>query len=221
MSRVNPRRHRPSALAALLVGALLLTGCSADSTGDSSGDDAAPGAGEAPSSQSPPGKKGPGKGSGKGSDGPVGPGTGDLLVRGTLLDGGQPVTDGQVLVTVMSTGEVGAGEEVPTWESQPVRTDKKGRWEVEVDPGELESQFLPEDQDHLDFDLRVSRGDVWAMWATTAWLLDEPQVWRTKGAGPGDGVLTMDIDLGKDQIAVTDSTGETQRQEIWVVRPEA
>ena len=148
-----------------------------------------------------------------------GPETGTMLVHGTVSDDGEPVEGARVRVSVMTTEDVAVGETVPFWDAAPAFTDARGRYVIDADPDRIPSEFFPADEDFLNFDLMVTSGDASAFWATTAWLLTDPDVWRTEGSRPGDAVLTVDLDLGEETITLTDSQGRAETSELPVGPP--
>ncbi|WP_121252162.1 hypothetical protein [Nocardioides ferulae] len=151
------------------------------------------------------------------SDRPTsGPETGTMLVHGTVSDDGEPVEGARVRLAVMTTEDVAVGETVPFWDAEPAFTDAGGRFAIDADPDRIPSEFFPADEEFLNFDLLVTTEDASAFWATTAWLLTDPDVWRTEGSRPGDEVLRVDLDLGEETITLTDSQGRAETHEMSV-----
>lgn len=140
-----------------------------------------------------------------------GPGTEDLLVHGTVTRDGAPVEGSAVTLMLRPTdlGDAEAGEVIDTFETDPVRTDGDGRYEVRLDPGSLESKYLPAGERHLNFELSVWDGAATAVWNSTVWLVDG-RVWRTDRAGIGDPAYDMSFDLGTLTITTTGSDGEVE-----------
>lgn len=145
-----------------------------------------------------------------------GPETGELLVHGVVRDDGQPVEDATVQVQIWADGagqEV--GEVVDTFETEPTRTGSDGDYFVDLDPDRLPSKYFG-GADFVNFDLIVSIGDRVATWSTTAWLLEKDGVWRSDGARSGDETIDVSVDLMSGQVTMTDSVGEKTRHHIQV-----
>jgi hypothetical protein len=56
----------------------------------------------------------------------------------------------------------------------------------------------------------VEAGSTSAEWSSTAWLVDDGDVWRSEGARTGDQVIDVSMDLGTGQVTLTDSLGEAE-----------
>jgi hypothetical protein len=146
----------------------------------------------------------------------AGPESGDLLLHGELMRGGEPVADGQVWVSVLADpAEAEAGDVIPTWESTVTSSDDDGRFAVSVDRGVLSSDFF--NGEYLNYDINVLQDGDWATWSTTAHLVGK-RVWRSdEYAALGDPVAEVTVDLGVPTITLTDSDGSSETSELPVV----
>jgi len=152
----------------------------------------------------------------------VGPQTGDVFVHGTVSRNRKPVEGAEVLVNLSPEEEMAEakeGERIKLWSTKPVATDESGRWVVRIDPDTVPSKYFPASQDYLNFELMVSQGAEFTTWGSTLWLLKDTRVWRTENSRPGDAVMDIALDLGKEKIAITDSSGEVERSSMPVRKP--
>jgi hypothetical protein len=143
-----------------------------------------------------------------------GPGTGDLLVVGTVSRDGKPVEDAEVWLSLWpDPDDTPVGEAVDTLETDVVHTDGSGRYAVRLDPDHLTSRYFPADHDFLNFELCLWDGGHMAQWSSTVSRVGD-RAWRTEGARIGDPVYDMSFDLGRPTVTTTDSLGETATAEL-------
>lgn len=128
--------------------------------------------------------------------------TGDLLAHGVVTDEGKPVRGAKVIL------QVSADSTPKRWSAPTVVTGADGSWALHLKADDVPPTYLPSSHSFLDFDLVFGDGTRLAVWSGTVYLRDDPDVWRTEGAGPNDGVLRVDADLGSGALKATDSTGE-------------
>lgn len=135
--------------------------------------------------------------------------SGLLLAHGTVVRGGEPLEKATVVLQAMpvtSAADVDGGAQ--RWSAPAATTDAEGRWQLRVDPAEIPEEYFPTSHSFLEFDLVFGDGAGLAVWRGTVYLRTRPDLWRTEGAGPPDGVLRVDVDLESGAIAATDSRGE-------------
>jgi len=152
----------------------------------------------------------------KPSDDPVeeilataGPASGLLLAYGTVVRGEDPVENANVVLQatpITSASETDEGAQ--RWSAPTVRTDADGHWELRLDPQDIPETYYPENYSFLEFDLVFGDGAGLAVWPGMVYLRTRPDLWRTEGAGPSDGVLRVDVDLESGDVTATDSRGE-------------
>ncbi len=70
------------------------------------------------------------------------------------------------------------------------------------------SAFLSGSPAFVNFDVVVETGSTSAHWSTSAWQVDDGDVWRSEGGRTGDRVIDVSMDLGARQVTLTDSLGE-------------
>jgi hypothetical protein len=141
----------------------------------------------------------------------AGPTTGDVLVQGTVR--GADPSGGPTHVEVAlwpQRDDTEVGERVELFQTQPVTVDAAGHWAVELDPATVSSTFLAGSPAFVNFDVMVEAGSTSAEWSSTAWLVDDGDVWRSEGARTGDQVIDVSMDLGTGQVTLTDSLGEAE-----------
>ncbi len=139
-----------------------------------------------------------------------GPGTGDVLVQGTVtgLDPSAGPTSVAVMVWPIDDGAAKVGDIVDTLDLPPVTVDASGHWAVELDPATVTSKYLTAESPWVNFDIQVMNASTGTSWGSTAFLVDDPGVWRSEGAGVADRVIDVSMDFGAPQVSVTDSLGE-------------
>lgn len=139
----------------------------------------------------------------------AGPASGLLLAHGTVERDGVPLEDATVVLQAMpvtSAADADAGAE--RWSAPAVRTDAEGNYELRLDPADIPEEYYPESYSFLEFDLVVGDGAGLAVWHGMVFLRTRPDLWRTEGAGPVDGVLRVDVDLESGEVSPYDSRGE-------------
>ncbi|MFL6062233.1 MAG: hypothetical protein ACJ72E_13445 [Marmoricola sp.] len=133
--------------------------------------------------------------------------TGDLLAHGVVTSGGKSVAGAKVILQV-------AVDSTPTrWSAPTVVTGSDGTWALHLKAKDIPPTYLPASHSFLDFDLVFGDGARLAVWSGTVYLRDDPDVWRTEGAGPNDGVLRVDADLDTGTLKATDSTGQPMKSQ--------
>jgi hypothetical protein len=139
-----------------------------------------------------------------------GPSTGDVLVQGTVtgVDRSAGPTSVAVMVWPIDDGTAKVGDKVETMDLPPVPVDASGHWAVELDPATVTSDYLTADSALVNFDIQVMNESAGTSWGTTAFLVDEPGVWRSDGAGVADRAIDVSMDFGAQQVTLTDSLGE-------------
>ncbi len=139
-----------------------------------------------------------------------GPSTGDVLVQGTVrgVDPSAGPTSVAVMVWPVDDGTPKVGDRVETMNLAAVAVDASGHWAVELDPATVTSKYLTADSSLVNFDLQVMNDSTGTSWGTTAFLVDDPGVWRSDGAGIADRVIDISMDFGAQQVTLTDSLGE-------------
>jgi hypothetical protein len=139
----------------------------------------------------------------------AGSGTGTLFARGTVTSAGEPVAGAKVVLQVAPPGDrYGAatpGEK--RWSAPAVTTGADGSWSVHLRASAVPATYLPDSHSYLEFDLVFGDGARLAVWSGTVYLRSDPDVWRTEGAGPDDGVLTLAADLDSGDVTAKDSRG--------------
>ncbi|RNL61345.1 hypothetical protein EFK50_18490 [Nocardioides marmoriginsengisoli] len=139
----------------------------------------------------------------------AGPESGDLLAHGVVTSDGEPVADAKVVLQVNPAGSASTPDvPVERWSAPAVSTDAEGRWELRLDPADLPVEYYPETYSFLEFQLVFGDGSRLATWAGGVYRRTDPDVWRTEGANPPDGVLRVDVDLDSGDVVATDSKGE-------------
>lgn len=139
----------------------------------------------------------------------AGSSSGLLLAHGTVVRGGQPVENASVVLQAMpvvSADQTDAGAR--RWSAPVVRTDGDGDYELRLDPADIPAAYYPDSYSFLEFDLVFGDGAGLALWHGTVFLRTRPDLWRTVGAGPDDGVLRVDVDLESGEVSPVDSLGE-------------
>jgi hypothetical protein len=139
----------------------------------------------------------------------AGPASGLLLAHGTVKRGGEPLENANVVLQAMpvtSASDSDAGAQ--RWTSPAVRTDADGNYALRLDPSEIPEEYYPDSYSFLEFDLVFGDGAGLAVWHGMVFLRTRPDLWRTEGAGPSDGVLRVDVDLESGEVSPLDSRGE-------------
>lgn len=139
----------------------------------------------------------------------AGPASGLLLAYGTVGRGGEPLAGATVVLQAMpvtSAADSDAGAQ--RWSAPAVRTDADGNYELRLDPADIPEEYYPESYSFLEFDLVFGDGAGLAVWPGMVFLRTRPDLWRTEGAGPDDGVLRVDVDLESGEVSPFDSRGE-------------
>ena len=198
-----PRRTRLRAAAAVLIaGAAALT---ASACG---GDDPSRVVGSAS-----PGVSGP----------TSGPGTGDLLVVGSVLDDGEPLAGAEVnLLVYPARPDPGADGPTASVEIPPTTTGAQGRFAVVLPSTEVPGEYLaplPDGSPRLEFAVVVDDGERVSSFSEIAALVaaggdSTGRVWRTPGASGADAVLDIAMDLTRMRVRVTDSTGDASEERL-------
>lgn len=176
-------------IAAALVAACLLAGCSDD--GDDDGDTGLLDALET-----------------------AGPAAGDLLVYGEVLDDGKPAKDVHLEVHLWPEGEMDTMEEGESFELYEIEADvEDGRYAVSVDPDKIPSAYWPAGQDFLNFQAVLIWEGNHASWNTTVYRVDG-KGWRSDGARIGDPALRMDFDVTRETVRMTESNGTMTEESL-------
>ncbi len=139
----------------------------------------------------------------------AGPASGLLLAYGTVVRDGSPLENANVVLQatpVTSAADADAGAQ--RWSAPIVSTDAEGNWALRLDPSDIPEAYYPDSYSFLEFDLVFGDGAGLAVWHGTVYLRTRPDLWRTEGAGPPDGVLRVDVDLESGDVSATDSRGE-------------
>ncbi len=71
----------------------------------------------------------------------------------------------------------------------------------------MTSKYLTADSPFVNVDIQVMNDSTGTSWGTTAFLVDDPGVWRSEGAGGADRVIDVSMDFGARQVTLTDSLG--------------
>jgi hypothetical protein len=141
----------------------------------------------------------------------AGPTTGDVLVQGTVRRADPSGGPTHVQVALWpQRDDTEVGERVELFQTQPVTVDATGHWVVALDPATVSSTFRAGSPAFVNFDVMVEAGSTSAEWSSTAWLVDDGDVWRSEGARTGDQVIDVSMDLGTGQVTLTDSLGEAE-----------
>lgn len=139
----------------------------------------------------------------------AGPASGLLLAHGTVVRGEKPVENATVVLQAMPiTSATDTDEGAQRWSAPAVSTDADGNFELRLDPADIPEAYYPDTYTFLEFDLVFGDGAGLAVWRGTVFLRTRPDLWRTEGAGPVDGVLRVDVDLESGDVTATDSSGE-------------
>ena len=110
------------------------------------------------------------------------------------------------------SSDIDVGDTVETLDVAQVKADDAGRYAIEVDPDELSSQYF--NGEYLNFDISITVDDQFGTWSSTVWLARE-EYWRSdERALVGDAALDISFDLAGPTIVLTDSYGETERQDL-------
>lgn len=139
----------------------------------------------------------------------AGTASGLLLAHGTVVRGGEPLENATVVLQAMpvtSAADIDGGAQ--RWSAPAATTDARGQWQIRVDPTEIPEEYYPKSHSFLEFDLVFGDGAGLAVWRGTVYLRTRPDLWRTEGAGPPDGVLRVDVDLESGEVDAIDSRGE-------------
>lgn len=139
----------------------------------------------------------------------AGPASGLMLAYGTLVRGDEPVEGATVVLQatpITSAAETDEGAQ--RWSAPAVSTAADGSWELSLDPTDIPTAYYPDNYTFLEFDLVFGDGAGVAVWRGTVYLRTRPDLWRTEGAGPRDGVLRVDVDLESGDVTAIDSRGE-------------
>ncbi len=136
--------------------------------------------------------------------------TGDVLVQGTVtgVDPSAGPTSVAIMVWPIDDGTAKVGDIVDTMDLPAVPLDASGHWAVRLDPATVTSKYLNAEPSFVNFDIQVMNDSTGTSWGTTAWLVDDPGVWRSDGAGVADRVIDVSMDLRAQQVTLTDSLGE-------------
>lgn len=139
----------------------------------------------------------------------AGPASGLLLAHGTVVRGGEPVENATVVLQAMPvTSAAEADEGAQRWSAPTVRTDADGNYALRLDPADIPAEYYPDSYSFLEFDLVFGDGAGLALWPGLVFLRTRPDLWRTEGASPSDGVLRVDVDLESGVVSPIDSYGE-------------
>lgn len=146
-----------------------------------------------------------------------GPDTGDVILRGSVLEDGDPLEGASVWIDLMPVGDILAelpeGATVETWSTDPVRTDGGGQFAISIDPDELGPTYFG--GDFLNTDLNIEHGRTRAFWGHPFSRLGE--VWRSdEHSAASDAVTRMTLDLGAETVVTTLSTGEKEKADLPV-----
>ncbi len=139
----------------------------------------------------------------------AGPASGLLLAYGSVVRGEEPVGNANVVLQVMPVTSADETDEgAQRWSAPTVTTAADGSWELRLDPTDIPVAYYPDSYTFVEFDLVFGDGAGVAVWHGTVFLRTRPDLWRTEGAGPDDGVLRVDVDLDSGEVTATDSGGE-------------
>ena len=128
-----------------------------------------------------------------------------MLARGVLTLDGKPLAGASVVLQatpVTDAADDGVGQ--VRWSAPAVTTDADGTWTLTLDPVDVPPSYLPTGRSFLEFDLVFGDGTHLAVWHGTVFRRSGPDCWRTEGAGPRDGLLQVDADLGTGEVTATD-----------------
>ncbi|QWC85144.1 DUF4198 domain-containing protein [Nocardioidaceae bacterium] len=149
----------------------------------------------------------------------AGPGTGDLLVTGRVLDDGEPLEGATVSVLVYpARPDPAATGPTVSVEVPRVTTTESGRFAVTLPAAEVPGEYLaplPDGSPRLEFAVVVDDGSRVSSYPEIAALVaaggsSPERVWRSPG-GTGEGsVLRLTVDLGEQTATVTDSDGSSE-----------
>lgn len=139
----------------------------------------------------------------------AGPASGLLLAHGTVVRGDEPLENANVVLQAVPVTSASENDEgAQRWSAPTVTTDADGNWALTLDPKDIPEEYYPEGYSFLEFDLVFGDGRGLAVWKGMVYLRTRPDLWRTEGAGPKDGVLRVDVDLESGDVTATDSAGE-------------
>lgn len=139
----------------------------------------------------------------------AGTGTGNLFAHGTVTSAGKPVAGAKVVLQAAPAGATAEpGAAVKRWSAPAVTTGDDGSWALHLDAATIPAAYFPHSHSYLEFDLVFGDGSRLSVWSGTLYLRDDPDVWRTEGAGPRAGVLTVDADLDSGDLTALDSLGK-------------
>jgi len=139
----------------------------------------------------------------------AGTASGLLLAYGTVVRGGEAVPNATVVLQAMPVSSAAETDEgAQRWSAPAVRTDADGNYELRLDPADIPAEYYPDSYSFLEFDLVFGDGAGLALWPGLVFLRTRPDLWRTEGASPSDGVLRVDVDLESGEVSPFDSYGE-------------